>query len=72
VTRGSRTLIAHLAGECKRKNPDPARIASLREQIREAQIAEWAERQLADAPPLSQATRDKLALLLNSGAGHGS
>jgi len=72
VTRASRTLIAHLGGECNRPNPDPDRIASLREQIRDAQIREWAERQLADAPPLSQATKDKLALLLNPEAGHAS
>jgi hypothetical protein len=64
----SSTLIAHLAGEHRRTNPDPARIAELREQIREAQIAEWAERQLAAAPPLSQATKDKLAALLESAA----
>jgi len=65
----SRTLIAHLAGEHRRTNPDPGRIDALREQIREAQLAEWVERQLAAAPPLSQATRDRLAALL-SGARH--
>ena len=68
----SRTLIAHLAGEHRRTNPDPDRIADLRDQIREAQLTEWVERQLATAPPLSQATRSKLAALLTSGAGHGS
>ena len=60
----SRTLIAHLAGEHRRTNPDPARIAELRKQIRGAQLTEWVEHQLATAPPLSQATRDRLAALL--------
>lgn len=60
----SRTLIAHLAGEHRRANPDPSRITELREQIRETQLTEWVERQLAAAPPLSQATRNRLAALL--------
>lgn len=64
----SRTLIAHLAGEHRRAKSDPTRIAELREQIREAQIIEWVERQLADAPPLSDATRDKIAALLSGHA----
>lgn len=62
----SRRLIAHLAGEHRRAKPDPDRIAELREQIREAQLTEWVERQLAAAPPLSQATKDKLAALLSA------
>jgi hypothetical protein len=62
----SSTLIAHLAGEHRRTNPDPDRIAELREQIREAQLTEWVERQLTAAPPLSRATRDRLAALLTS------
>jgi hypothetical protein len=62
----SSTLIAHLAGEHRRTSPDPDRIAKLREQIREAQLTEWVERQLALAPPLSHATRDRLAALLAS------
>ena len=64
----ARTLIAHLAGEHRRTNPDPSRIAELREQIREAQLTEWAERQLTAVPPLSQATRDKIAALFSGQA----
>jgi hypothetical protein len=30
------------------------------------ELAEWIERQLADAPPLSDATKDKIAALLSS------
>jgi hypothetical protein len=61
----SRTLIAHLAGEHRRANPDPGRIEELREQIREAQLEEWVDRQLAAFPPLSQATKDKIAALFS-------
>ena len=63
----SSTLIAHLAGEHRRTRRDGARIAELRVQIREAQVIEWAEHQLAEYPPLSQATRDKIAALIHSG-----
>ncbi len=63
----ARTLIAHLAGEHRRTNPDPDRIAELREEIREAQLTEWVERQLVAAPPLSQATRDKIAAMFQGG-----
>jgi hypothetical protein len=63
----SRTLIAHLAIEHRKKQRNPERIALLREQIAEAKVTEWVERQLAAAPPLSQATRDRLALLLSPG-----
>jgi len=75
----SRTLIANLAAQHKKRQRDPQRIAELREQIREAQLTEWVERQLAAFPPLSQATRDRLAALLSApradqagGDGHAS
>jgi hypothetical protein len=75
----SRTLIANLAAEHRKRERDPRRIAELREQIREAQLTEWVERQLAAFPPLSQATRDRLASLLSAhgvdqegGDGHSS
>jgi len=62
----SRTLIANLAAEHRKSTPDPERIAELRAEIREAQITEWVERQLADAPLLSQATKDKISALLSA------
>lgn len=69
----SRILIANLAAEHRKSERDPRRIAELREQIREAQISEWVERQLAAFPPLSQATRDRLAaLLLGDGGASGN
>jgi hypothetical protein len=43
-----------------RSKRDPARLAELCEQAREAQTAAWLERQLAAAPPLSQ---EQLAIL---------
>jgi hypothetical protein len=57
----ARTLIAHLASEHRRTNPDSRRIAELREQIRETQLEEWVSRHLTAAPPLSHATRARLA-----------
>lgn len=42
----------------------PARLAELREQARKAQTAEWLERQLAAAPPLSQAQIDQIRPVL--------
>ncbi len=65
----SRTLIARYASKHHERDPDPQEIADLKEQIREAQLIEWVERQLAAFPPPSQATRDKLAALLSGAAG---
>lgn len=59
-------LRAKIAAEHSKRDPDPHRIAELREQQREALLTEWVERQLAAAPPLSHATRDRLAALLAS------
>ena len=67
----SRTLIANLAAEHRKAKRDPQRIADLKAQIREAQLEEWVQRQLATAPPLSQATRDKLAALFAGRPAHG-
>lgn len=64
----SRTLIAHLAGEHRRANPDPGRIAELREQICEAQAEEWISSKIA-AAPLSHAARARLACLILAPAG---
>ena len=65
MTRASLIHRAHLGGECRKPNPDPQRIAELRELIREAVLTEWVERELAEAPPPSQATRERLAALLS-------
>ena len=61
----AKTLRAHLAGEYRRTVPDPGRIAELREQAREAQLTECAQRQLATSPPLSKATRDRIAAMFS-------
>jgi hypothetical protein len=59
-------LRAKIAAEHSKRDPNPVRIAELREQQREALLVGWIERQLATAPPLNQATRDRLAALLAS------
>ena len=59
-------LRAKIAAQCSKRDPDPERITELREQHFEAKVTQWVERQLATAPPLSHATRDRLAALLTS------
>lgn len=59
-------LRAKIAAEHSKRDPDPDRIADLREQHFEAKVTEWVERQLAVAPPLTKATRERLAALLAS------
>jgi hypothetical protein len=66
MTKSARALSANLAAEHRKRDRDPDRIAELREQHFEVKVTEWVERQLASAPPLSQATRDRLAALLTS------
>lgn len=41
----------------------------LRAELAEERLAEFIRRELENAPPLSRAQRDRLALLLNFGAG---
>lgn len=48
----------------------PARNPQDRRKVRGTRIDEWVERQLATAPPLSQASRDRLAALLGSPSEH--
>jgi hypothetical protein len=64
MDKGVKTLIANLAAEHRKRDRDPARIAELREQIRAQQIEDYVRRAVAIAPPLSGATRDRLAALL--------
>ena len=65
-------LRAAIAREHSKREPDPQRIVELREQHFEAKVTEWVERQLAAAPPLSRATRDRLAALLAGRPAHGA
>lgn len=60
-------LRAKIAAEHSKRQPDPARIAELREQHREALLTEWVKRQLANTPPLSRAARNRLAALVLTG-----
>jgi hypothetical protein len=70
VTRASHTLRANIAAAHRKKNRDPEHIAELRDELRETLLVEWVERQLAAAPPLSPATRDRLVALLAGGDRH--
>lgn len=68
MSESVRTLIANLAAEHRKSVRDPARIADLRERIKDEQTEQFIRRALATAPPLSQATRDRLAALLTRAA----
>lgn len=61
----TRRLIANLAAEYRKRDRDPERIARLRQQIKDQQTEEFVQEALATAPPLSQATRDRIAALLD-------
>ena len=66
MSKSARALNANLAAEYRKNDPDPERIAEVRAEHFEAKVTEWVQRQLAAAPSLSQATRDRLAALLAS------
>ena len=46
-------LTANLAAEHRKRHPDPARIAALRQQIKDRTTEEFVRKALATAPPLS-------------------
>ena len=60
-------LRARLAGEHRRREPDPERIAELRRELAAQQIRDHITRITASAPPLTAAQRRELASLLAGG-----
>jgi hypothetical protein len=56
----------------ERHHPADPRIPSLRAELAAEGLAEHIKRVVDAAPPLTAAQRERLALLLNPGAGHGS
>ena len=54
----------------ERHRPDDPRIPVLRAQLATEGLAEHIQRVVDAAPPLTSAQRERLALLLNPGAGH--
>ncbi len=63
----TRSKIAH----AKRRDPS-ADVTELAHQLRVERLEDYTTRAVAAAPPLSDATRDHLALLLRGGGGHGA
>ena len=55
----------------ERHHPGDPRIPVLRAQLATEGLAEHSQR-VTDSAPLSDAQRERLALLLNPGAGHGA
>jgi hypothetical protein len=66
----------HLAGAIgaieRHNGPHDPRLGPLRAELVTEALAEHIRRVVDAWPPISQATREKLALLLNPGAGDGS
>lgn len=60
-----RTLIANLAAEYRKTTRDPDRIAYLREQIKAVKTEDYLRAVMESAPPLTQATRARLAAILS-------
>lgn len=58
----TRSQIAH----AKRKNPD-ADVTELRRQLKAERLAEHIAKVVAEAPPLTDEQRDRLAVLLRGG-----
>jgi len=54
----------------KKRNPN-ADVTELRRSLKAAHLAEYIDKVVSEAPPLTSTQRDKLALLLRGG-GHGT
>jgi hypothetical protein len=54
-----------LGATARRFPNDPDRLAEARRDLAAAKLQDYIERTLADAPPLSDAQRERLALLLH-------
>ena len=63
---GARSLTARaqLGSVARRHRDDPQRIAEARRELAVAKIADFIESVVDSAPPLSEAQRDRLAVLL--------
>lgn len=67
---GARTLTARamLGSDSRRHRDDPARITEARTELATAKIADYIDKVVADAPPLSAEQLDRLAVLLRGGS----
>ena len=67
-----RHLSATKAAVKRHRGADDPRLAELDAELATEGLAEHIKMVVDGWPPISQATREKLALLLNPGAGYGS
>ncbi len=67
---GARSLTAraHLGSTVRRHRNDPQRVQQARADLAAAKIADYIERVVAEAPPLTAEQRDKLAVILRGSA----
>jgi hypothetical protein len=63
---------ARLAGYKRQQRPDTdPKVIDARLELRAARLADYIRRTVDEAPPLADATRNRLALLLRGGGDHG-
>lgn len=60
----TKTLVARVATEHRRRNPDPERIATARRELAAQQVRDAITRILSGAPPLLPEQRAELAALV--------
>jgi hypothetical protein len=65
-------LVSKIAAVARHNGPDDPRLNPLRAELHTEALAEHIRKVVDGWPPLTAAQREKLALLLNPGAGHGS
>lgn len=70
--RERQRLVSTVAALERHNGPDDPRLPSLRAELATEGLAEHIRKVVDSWPPLTPAQRDRLALLLNPGAGHGS
>ena len=67
-----RKLAAEVAARERHNGSDDPRVTELREQLAAESLADHIKMVVDGWPPISQANREKLALLLDPRAGYGS
>lgn len=62
-----RAKVCEIARTTRYDGPDSPKLPKLRSELRAAKLADEIRRAVETAPPLSEATKDRLALLLRGG-----
>ena len=65
-----RAKVCEIARTTRYDGADSPKLQGLRSELRAAKVAEFIEKTVNEAPPLTQQQRDRLALLLRGGEPH--